>query len=64
MVIYYVIAEDSADEHIADLLIGKLPAVQKLVQDDELAEAEDVIAGIEDEDAILDSILDKMAGEE
>ena len=61
VVIYYVIAEDTADEHIADLLIGKLPAVQKLVRDDELAEAEPVIAGIENEDAILDSILAKMA---
>jgi len=60
VVIYYVIAEDTADEHIADLLIGKLPAVQRLVHDDELAEAEDVIAGVEDEEAILDSILEKM----
>ena len=64
VVIYYIIAEDTADEHIADILIGKLPAVQRLVHDDELAEAEAVIAGLDDEEAILDSIFAKMEEDE
>lgn len=47
VVIYYVIAEDTVDEHIASILIDKLPAVQRIVQDAELAEAGDVLAGID-----------------
>ena len=58
--IYYVIAESTVDEHIADILISKLPAVQKIVQDVELGEAEAILAGIDDEDAIAESILAKI----
>ena len=58
--IYYVIAESSVDEHIADILINKLPAVQKIVNDEELAEAQDTIAGLDNEDEIAASILAKI----
>ncbi len=60
VVIYYVICEDSVDEHIASILIDKLPAVQKVVKDSELAEAKDVLAGIDPnqtDDEFVDSIL-------
>jgi len=60
VVIYYVIAEDTVDEHVADILIRKLSSVEKVAKDTELAEAADVLAGISDEDAILDSILSKL----
>jgi SNF2 family DNA or RNA helicase len=58
VVIYYVIAEETVDEHVADVLISKFPGVEKVVQDTELAEAKHVIAGIDDEEAIMDEILD------
>ena len=58
--IYYVIAEGTVDEHIADILVSKLPAVQQIVNDEELAEAQGVIAGIENTEEIVDSILSKL----
>jgi superfamily II DNA or RNA helicase len=45
VVIYYVIAEGTADEHVASILIDKLPAVEKLAQDQELASAKTELAG-------------------
>ena len=58
--IYYVIAEDSVDEHVADILINKMGPVERIIQDYELAESKEIIGGLDDEDSILDSILDKM----
>jgi SNF2 family DNA or RNA helicase len=63
VVIYYVIAEDTVDEHIASILIDKLPAVQRIVQDAELAEAGDILAGIdtnETDQEFTDSILAQL----
>jgi SNF2 family DNA or RNA helicase len=60
VVIYYVIAEDSVDEHVADILINKLPSVEAITRDEELAEASDVIAGIDDPESLADSILAKL----
>lgn len=41
----YVIAEGTVDEHHASILINKLPAVEEVVADDELMAAADVLAG-------------------
>ena len=60
VVIYYVVAENSVDEHVADKLISKLPGVEKVAQDTELAEAKYAIGGMEDEEALVDSILSKL----
>lgn len=60
VVIYYVIAEDTVDEHVADILISKLGAVERVSKDTELAEAEEVLGGMENEEEIMDSILSKM----
>jgi hypothetical protein len=43
--IYFVIAEGTIDEHIAQILIDKLPAVEKIANDVELGEASSVLAG-------------------
>ena len=62
--IYYVVAEGSVDEHVADILIRKLPAVEQVAKDEELAAAKDVIAGFdskESPDAFADKILSKIA---
>jgi superfamily II DNA or RNA helicase len=47
-IIYYVIAEGSVDEHIAEILISKLPSVEKIAQNHELAEAKGALAGYEE----------------
>jgi SNF2 family DNA or RNA helicase len=59
VVIYYVIAEGTVDERVASILIDKLPAVAKIAQDTELAEAGDVLAGFDDMDTddFAESIL-------
>jgi hypothetical protein len=46
--IYYVIAEGTIDEHYASILIGKLPAVEKVVEDVELAAAGPILAGFDE----------------
>ena len=61
--IYYVIAEGTVDEHVADILIRKLPAVEKVVHDEELAAAKDVIAGFDsrdDDDKFTTNLLSKI----
>lgn len=60
VIIYYCIAESTVDEHVADILISKLPAVQAVAKDEELAEAQEIIAGMEDEEGLLNSILEKI----
>ena len=47
MVIYYVIAEGTVDEHVAAILIDKLPSVEKIAKDTELAAASSVLSGID-----------------
>lgn len=62
--IYYVIAEGTIDEHVADILIRKLPAVEKVAQDAELAAARDVISGADslgDKETFARRILDKIS---
>ena len=51
VIIYYVIAEGTVDEHAAHILINKLPAVEKIAEDTELAEASSVLAGRVEQDA-------------
>ena len=60
VVIYYMIAEDTVDEHIADILINKMDAVRTLAQDAELAEAEEVLSGGDNEEELMASILSKL----
>jgi hypothetical protein len=47
VVIYYVIAEGTPDEHIAQILIDKLPACETVANDLELGAAKDVLAGFD-----------------
>ena len=64
VVIYYVISEDTVDEHVADKLIGKLPAVERVAEDSELAAAAAAIGGTQDPEALADSILGKLLEDE
>ena len=58
--IYYVICEDTVEEHIAEILINKMDAVERIVEDEELAEAAEAIGGTDNEEELLDSILSKL----
>lgn len=62
VVIYYVIAEGTVDEHVAGILIEKLPAVERIAKDTELAEAGDILAGYDamDPDEFAQSVLDDL----
>jgi superfamily II DNA or RNA helicase len=62
--IYYVIAEGTVDEHVASLLIDKMPAVESIAGDKELGAARSVIAGTEDEEKLVQGILDKLFASE
>ena len=64
VVIYYVIAERTVDEHVADLLLEKFPAVEKVVQDADLVAASDAIAGFDDidDETFADNILSRLTG--
>ena len=64
VVIYYVVAEETVDEHVADKLISKLPAVEAVAKDEELAAARQFIAGTDDGDALASSILAKLDASE
>lgn len=62
VVIYFVIAEGTVDERVASILIEKLPAVARIAQDTELAEAGDVLAGFDhmDSEEFAESILSDL----
>ena len=51
VLIYYVIAEGTVDEHMASILIEKLPAVEDVAGDSELAEAKHALSGIDEDES-------------
>ena len=62
VVIYYVIAENTVDEHIASILIEKLPAVEDIADDQELGAASTVLAGIDPNENPEDFAAAVLAG--
>lgn len=58
VLIQYLIAEGTADEHVASLLLDKLPAVDRIVGDDQLRGLEKDLRG--DGEALLQSLLAKI----
>jgi SNF2 family DNA or RNA helicase len=61
VVIYYVIAEDSVDEHVAHILIDKLPAVEDVAQDTELAAARGILSGIDENETDEEFVASVLA---
>lgn len=58
----YPIAEHTADEHLADILLGKLPAVEAITGLDSLAGVDTLLAGREDDpDKFAADVLGLMA---
>lgn len=62
VLIEYLVAEGSADEHVASILIGKLPAVEHAGVNTEAADIRRSLGGLED-GGLVDSILSSLAGD-
>jgi len=63
--VYYPIAEGTADEHLASILLDKLPAVEALVGIESLEGAADALAGTEtDSEAFAAGVLSALRAAE
>ena len=60
VLIMYMVAEGTVDEHVADILLGKLEAVSSTLNDSEAAGLASTLAGEQDEDAVIADILQLM----
>ena len=58
--IMYVIAEGTVDEHVSDLVLTKLNVLDKVLDGDEARAIANTLSGLDDEDAIIASIINKM----
>lgn len=61
VMIQYLVAEHTVDEHVAGILLDKLPAVERVSKDDSVDGLADQLRGADQEEAILESILSKLA---
>jgi|TARA_R110000787_G_scaffold208627_1_gene318538 hypothetical protein len=62
VLIMYTIAQGTVDESVADVLLNKLQAVEAVLDDKESGEVASTLAGDQDEDSIIASILAASAG--
>ena len=60
VLIMYMVAEGTVDEHVADILLGKLETVSSTLNDSEAAGLASTLAGEQDEDAVIADILRLM----
>jgi SNF2 family DNA or RNA helicase len=57
VLIQYLIAENTVDEHVAGILLDKLPAVESVSKDDSLDGFSDALQGADDADRIIASLV-------
>jgi SNF2 family DNA or RNA helicase len=62
VLIQYLVAEGTVDEHVAEILLTKLPAVERVAQDDSVQGFSDQLRGSDQEEEILDSLIAKIGG--
>ncbi len=62
VLIQYLVAEGTVDEHVAEILLTKLPAVERVAQDDSVQGFADQLRGSDQEEEILDSLIAKIGG--
>tara|TARA_R100001594_G_scaffold149928_1_gene209256 strand:- start:2641 stop:3201 length:561 start_codon:yes stop_codon:yes gene_type:complete len=62
VLITYLIAEGTVDEHVADLLLDKLEDVADITLDEEAEGLADTLAGVDDEEELINSILEVSLG--
>lgn len=60
VMIQYLVAEGTVDEHVSGILLAKLPAVERVSQDDSIEGFADQLLGLENEEAILDGLFAKL----
>ena len=58
--ITYLIAEETVDETIAELVLGKLASIEKVVDAGGLDGLSDALKGLEEKDSILDDMLSRL----
>ncbi len=63
VLIRYIIAEGTVDEHVAQILLSKLPAVEKVVDSDEIVGLGRELIGASEEELVA-SLVDKIMGQE
>ena len=62
VLIQYLVAEGTVDEHVVELLLGKLRPVEEVSHDDSIEGFADSLRGADEEEAIVASILGKLGG--
>ena len=60
VLVSYVIARNTADEHVADLLLDKLPHVGEIAEDVAAEEIEGALGGIDDSEGAAGRLLDRI----
>ena len=58
--ITYLIAEETVDETIADLVLGKLASIEKVVDEGGLGGLGDALRGLENKESILDAMVSRL----
>jgi superfamily II DNA or RNA helicase len=62
VLIQYVIAEETVDERVAEMLLNKLPSVAALTGDNDVAALRTSLVGTENKDELLDEVAAVLAG--
>lgn len=62
VLIEFVIAEGTYDEHVAQTFLSKLPAIGAATPDEEVAKVGESLRGLSNMPALLSAIFDKIAG--
>lgn len=60
VIVRYLIAEGTVDEHVCEILLGKLPAVADVVSDAVMATASHDLKGLGNREEILSSLVDRL----
>ena len=60
VLVQYLVAEGTVDEHVAGILLDKLPAVENVAGDDSVTGFADQLRGADDAEAIIESIMAKL----
>tara|TARA_R110000824_G_scaffold82838_4_gene207708 strand:+ start:5593 stop:7248 length:1656 start_codon:yes stop_codon:yes gene_type:complete len=61
VLVSYIIARSTADEHVADLLLNKLPHVGEVAEDAAAIEIEQALGGVDTSESSLSSLLSRVS---
>ena len=61
VLVSYIIARTTADEHVADLLLDKLPHVGEIAEDVAAEEIEGALAGVDESEGAPLRLLERIA---